>query len=459
MRRLQPVIWAKGTFLSPQHLQAQDVFHEDLLQFRVDSLNYFPWGFRSLTLNREALAGGNLAIDHASGIFPDGLVFDIPESDAAPLPKPLASYFDMRRDTVDVYLAVPAWRPGSVNIATSVSTNVDTRYFAEVDLLRDENASQVERPVQVAKKNFRVLVDTEAREGIPAMRVARVTRTDSGILQLDPNFVPPLLNIEASDYLMSMARRLLEILTAKSATLSGMRRQKNKGLAEFTAADVANYWLLYTVNTFLPALRHIFEVRRGHPEILFSTMNSLAGALTTFSTTIQPRDLPLYDHRDLGPRITDLDAKIRHLLETVIPSNFVSLPLRQTAEAIYATSIDDDKYLQNTKMYLAVYAEMPEAQIIEKAPRLINPCSANHIDHLVRSALRGLSMRHVSAPSAIPVKLDYQYFSLSQDGPCWAAIKRSRNFAAWAPADFPNAKLELLIVLPQRRQLLLIVLR
>jgi type VI secretion system protein ImpJ len=74
MRRLQPVIWAKGTFLSPQHLQAQDIFHEDLMQFRTDALNSFPWGFRTLTINREALAAGNFAIDSASGIFPDGLV-------------------------------------------------------------------------------------------------------------------------------------------------------------------------------------------------------------------------------------------------------------------------------------------------------------------------------------------------------------------------------------------------
>jgi type VI secretion system protein ImpJ len=45
---------------------------------------------------------------------------------------------------------------------------------------------------------------------------------------------------------------LLENLTAKSASLAGMRRQKSQGLAEFSASDVANFWLLYTVNT-LPA--------------------------------------------------------------------------------------------------------------------------------------------------------------------------------------------------------------
>ncbi len=449
MRRLQPVIWAKGTFLSPQHLQAQDIFHEDLMQFRVDSLNYFPWGFRKLTLDRDALANGTLAIDSAAGIFPDGLVFDIPGSDLAPPAKPLAAYFNLTRPTIDVHLAVPAWRYGNVNVATTPNSDADTRYLAEVSLLRDENASQIERPVQIARKNFRLLVDAEAREGVPAMKVARVTRTDSGIMQLEPTFVPPLLNIEASDYLMSIARRLLENLTAKSASLAGLRRQKSQGLAEFSASDVANFWLLYTTNTHLPALRHLFQVRRGHPEILFKLMTDLAGALTTFFKAVLPADLPVYDHLSLGERFTDLDAKIRFLLETVIPSNCIALPLKYTSTSIYATALADDKYLQGTKLYLAINAEMPEGELIGKAPRLIKACSANHMEHLVRNALPGVPLRHLQVPpSAIPVKLNYQYFSLNQDGPEWEAIKRSRNFATWVPADFPNPELELIIVMP-----------
>lgn len=448
MRRLQPVIWAKGTFLSPQHLQAQDIFHEDLLQFRTDALNSFPWGFRTLTIDREALAAGNFAIDSASGIFPDGLVFEIPESDTAPPAKPLGSYFEPTHETIDIHLAVPAWRKGNVNVASS-STDADTRYLAEVTLMRDENASQIERPVQIARKNFRLLVDSEAREGVPAIKVARITRTDSGALQLDPSYVPPLLDIRASEYLMSVARRLLEILTSKSGTLSGMRRQKSQGLAEFSASDIANFWLLYTVNTFLPPLRHLFEVRRGHPETLFNMMNQLAGSLTTFSTKIMPRDLPLYDHRDLGARIGDLDDKLRYLLETVIPSNFVALPLKYSSPSIYTTAINDDKYLNNTKMYLAMNAEMPEADLIQKAPQLVKACSANHLEHLVRNALPGVSMRHLQIPpSAIPVKLNYQYFSLNQDGPAWEAIRRSRNFATWVPSDFPNPQMELIILMP-----------
>ena len=70
MKRLQPVIWSKGTFLTPQHLQVQDKFIEDTLTFRLQALKFCAWGFSELTLNQEMLAEGQLAVSRASGIFP-----------------------------------------------------------------------------------------------------------------------------------------------------------------------------------------------------------------------------------------------------------------------------------------------------------------------------------------------------------------------------------------------------
>jgi type VI secretion system protein ImpJ len=134
----------------------------------------------------------------------------------------------------------------------------------------------------------------------------------------------------------------------------------------------------------------------------------------------------------------------------VVPSNFVSLPLKLVQPFTYATSISDDKYLNNTRMYLAVNAEMNEADLIAKTPYLIKVCSANHIEHLVRQALPGVPLTHVQRPpSAIPVKLNYQYFSLNQSGGAWEAILRARNLAAFVPGDFPAPQLELIVLLPE----------
>lgn len=449
MPLLEPVIWAKGTFLNPQHLQIQDRYLEENLHFNMRALNFRPWGFQRLKIDQVELAAGNFAIAEASGILPDGLLFDMPNSDPAPPLRPLADQFGPDQVTIDVYLTVPDYRERGLNVATAKLTG-DTRYRAEVEMVRDDNTGQSEKPVLVARKNFRLLVEGETREGSGALRVATVRKTESGLFKLEPRFVPPLLDLTANDYLVSIARRLVELMSAKSHTLAGTRRQKNQSLADFTAADIASFWLLYTINSFLPKFRHIFETRGGHPEVLYVAMLELAGTLTTFSLKIQPRDLPPYDHDNLGVCFTDLDEKLRLLLETVVPSNFVSLPLKQVQTSIYATSIDRDDYLKNTKMYLAISAESTQADLIARVPGLVKICSADYIEHLVQRALQGVALTHViNPPGAIPIKLNYQYFSLSQSGGPWDAVLKARNLAAYVPGDFPNPQMELIILLPQ----------
>lgn len=69
---------------------------------------------------------------------------------------------------------------------------------------------------------------------------------------------------------------------------------------------------------------------------------------------------------------------------------------------------------------------------------------------MIRQALPGIVLRHEPMPpSAIPIQLTYQYFSLNQSGPAWQAVERARNFAAYVPAEFPDPQLELVVLLPQ----------
>ena len=448
MPLLEPVIWAKGTVLNPQHLQIQDRFLVDSLQFQLQALNFRPWGFQRLRIDQQALATGTITLSEASGIFSDGLLFDMPESDPAPSPRAIGDRFAPDQETLAVYLAIPHYREQGLNVANGIR-DVEARYRAEVAMMRDDNTGQSERPVMLARKNFRILVEGESQEGISVMQIANIRKTPAGVFQMDPHFVAPMLDLSASDYLLSIARRLVEILSAKSSTLSGSRRQKNQSLADFTASDIASFWLLYTINTAFPTISHLFETRGGHPEALFSAMLQLAGSLTTFSQKVHPRDLPVYDHENLGGCFSDLDEKLRFLLETVVPSNFVSLPLKLVSPNIYATSIDKDEYLRNTRMYLAVCADAGQADIIGRGPQLVKICSGDHIELLVQRALAGVPLIHsVSPPSAIPLKLNYQYFSLSQSGGPWETIVRARNLAAYVPGDFPNPQLELIILLP-----------
>jgi type VI secretion system protein ImpJ len=449
MKQLQPVLWSKGTLLTPQHLQLQDKFLEDSINFRVQVLNFCAWGFTEVVLDEQLLAEGQLSVIRASGIFPDGLLFDIPSPDQPPPSKALADFFEPGTKELDIYLTVPDYKEKGLNVAGlgRVSTS---RYLAEITTVRDENTGTGERPVQIARKNLRLLAAVESREGSSALPIARVEKTESGAFRLNPRFVPPLLEVRASEYLRTLVNGILEILSAKSTQLSGSRRQKNQSLADFTTADIANFWLLYTVNSNIPVLSHLLLGERCHPQELFSALTGLGASLCTFSSTIRPRDLPLYDHANLSKVFTDLTEKLRILLETVVPTNVVSLPLKNISASTYATAIDQDKYLANTRMYLAISADVSEDIIIRRVPQLVKACSATQIDQLISNALPGILLTHTpNPPSAIPIKMKYQYFSLNQSGAAWDTVPRARNFAAYVPAEIANPQMELVILLPQ----------
>ncbi len=165
------------------------------------------------------------------------------------------------------------------------------------------------------------------------------------------------------------------------------------------------------------------------------------------SLKIAPRNLPAYHHEQLGVCFAEMDRLIRIMLDTVVPSNFIALPLKFVRDTIYATSIEKDSYFQGSRFYLAVSADIREADLIDRARKLIKTVSASEIELLIRNALPGMKLTHVpTPPRAIPVKLKHQYFAIEQEGPFWETVLRSRTFAAYVPSEILNPQMELVIL-------------
>ncbi len=455
MRNRHRVVWTKGMFLTPQQFQTQDQFFEDALQFRFAASSFANWGVTELAIDSDALGNGLFRLSKCTGVMPDGEPFDMPDTDELAPSRAVAEHFPPNRESLDVFLGIPENRPRARNVSIpggdtdeSSATLPATRYLAETRMFTDENTGNEEKPVQVARRTFRLLFGDEYRDGFSCFRVAQMTRNAAGIPTLNPQFIAPCLNLASSTYLSGLLRRQIEILATKSATLSGPRRQRGKITAEFSPSETANFWLLHTVNSYLPELKHIWKVRKGHPEAAYVSMLRLAGALSTFSLEARPENLPDYDHDDLGRCFTLLDKEIRDLMETVIPSKFVSVPLEVKDRFIWGGTVTEDRYFRDSQFYLAVSAKIGVDDIIRKVPQLVKISSQDDIQRLVRNALPGLLLRHTPVPpSAIPIKLDNQYFALNQGGDLWNAMMLSRQIAVHAPGEIVEPKMELLIVL------------
>src|SRR5260370_18467998 len=329
MKHLSKVVWFEGMYLAPHLFQAQTQSFEDLIQFSTTSLWFQPYGLVGIELDSEALRNGNVALIHARGIFPDGLAFHMPDSDSLPQPRYIADLFPPTVESTIVYLAVPSRQADGPNCLMESQTEQDhLRFAAEVRSLHDDNTGRDDRSVHLARKNIRFLLDMEASEGMVRLPISRVMRDGTGHLLYDPRFVPPCLQITASERLMMISRRLIGILDEKSATLS-RARGGGRGMAGFSSQEIASFWFVHTINTSLAVLRHLCSSERGHPEQLYLEMARLGGGLCTFCLHSHPQTLATYDHLNLVQCFQDLDAHIPAHLVLVVPPHSTSVPRPQ----------------------------------------------------------------------------------------------------------------------------------
>lgn len=449
MKHLSRIVWYEGMYLGPHHFQAQSRSFEDLVHFSACNLWFAPYGLVGQALDMEALRNGVVNLAHCRGIFPDGMAFSMPECDPFPQSRDIAEAFPPTRESVLVMLAVPPYRENGPNCALAEDSETNgLRYSMEEHNFADENTGRDEKSVPLGRKSIRFLLETEEAKDYVTLPIARITRDGRGHCIYDPSYIPPCLSIGASERLMILLRRLVEILAEKSYTLSQSRRTQPKYRAGFSSEDIAAFWFVHTINSSLSILRHYCVAERKHPEQLFAEMSRLGGALCTFGLDSHPQTLPAYNHLRLSECFHELDKHIRIHLELVVPTNYVVIPLKTVGRYFYEGEVTDQRCLGKARWILAINSPIGEADLIMRTPRLVKIGSAELLPELVKTALPGLALTHLPVPpSAIAPKVEYQYFGISRTGGAWEDVVRTRKVGAYLPGEIANPELELIVIL------------
>ena len=450
MSKYRKIVWNEGMLLTPHHFQQWDNYFEDQLGSRVNSTMQYSYGVLDLQVNNEAVANGNFQLTNCYAVMPDGLIVNVPDSEAVPDLRPVGDHFHPEQERLGVHIAIPAKKMGEANFqANGAKANPNLRFLQEGALVKDETSGTNEQPLAYAKSNLRLIFDDEVRDGFTSLKIAELQRTPTGQLKISDDYIPPTLKVNASVWLTNMLRQLVEILITKSGSLGEQRRQSRASLADFTSSEVAVFWLLHTVNNSIPTMAHYFRSPLVHPEKLYLEMAGLVGKLMTFSTDYNPKDIVKYDHDDLHFTFSNLSAQLKELLETVIPSRCVPIKLEKTRETLYVGRIEDERLLKEAGFYLAVKSQMPEAKLIEGVPRVVKIASRDAIDQVIGAALPGVVLTHANPPPApIPARVGFKYFMLDTIGPYWNGIRGSKVIAVHVPDEIPDEKLEMYAVKP-----------
>jgi len=448
MKSLSRVVWSEGMHLAQHHFQQQSRYFEERTAFALSLLFADPYGFAACVPDAEAMEDGTAALSHARGVMPDGTPFNFPPE---PLPKSLdvASRFGPTEDRRLLLLCLPPYRATGANWSDREDEgDGEARFRTHRAELPDETTGTDVRSVDLARKNFGLALDGEAPEDWITLPLARIRRDGAGSFAYDADFVPPVLQIGASPGLLGLLGRLEEVMEAKARSVeSTTGGARGRGATEYGVAELTAYWMLHTIHSSLPVVRHHLTHRSAHPEQAFNELARMAGALCTFSMESRPEDLPTYRHEDLEGCFGALERHIRSHLDVVLPTGAVEIPLEPTEESFFEGSVPDPRFVERGSWYLGVEAEEGRSRLPESVPRLVKICSGKHIVRLVRSAHPALPLTHLpSPPSSRGARMGAEYFRIEKEGPCWESITKTRVFGVYLPSSLSGARLELKVI-------------
>ncbi len=381
---------------------------------------------------------GKLAISSATGVFPDGTPFNIPDDDPPPTPLEMDESI---RDEV-LYLGLPVRQQGTAEVGDGIDQEGMARYVRRETEVADVSSGDLNTaPMHVGALRTRLLLESDQREEYACVPVAHVFEMESDKnVVLQDSFIPTVLSCQGASKLSGFLTELQGLLHTRGESLATRVSGSGRG----GAAEFADFLMLQAVNRYEPLIAHLATLDGLHPEDLYRMLISMAGELATLtSTTRRTREFPDYEHHDLRSTFEPVFLALRDSFATVQKEAATPLPIKERRYGIRVSKIADRTLLQDAVFVLAVHADVPTDDLMKRFPAVVKIGSVERIRELVNSQLPGIGLRPLPvAPRQIPYHAGYAYFELERGSEYWNDLVTSGGIAMQVGAEFPGLELE-----------------
>jgi type VI secretion system protein ImpJ len=429
------VHWHEGAFLHPHHFQAERRSIAEQGYTALRWCNPYSYGVRTLELDAEALRNSRLVIRKLEASLRDGTTIRVP-ADVSLQVIDLKAAFKPGQP-LDVHLVLPAMNFGRANAATSGTEGPPTRYLVEYQEFEDENTGVNPQPVAVRIPNVRLFVgdqDTTGYETLPLLRLEK-SASPNAVPQLDPTFIPPLLDCQAWGYLckdllqasydrlIRKRRRLVELLTERGTTIGTTDPNDAISLAHVQELNEAcGVLAVLAFSSGVPPFQAYLELAR------------IIGQLAIFDRSGRFPEIPPYQHDDLGPRFQQLKIALDHLLD-ILPEpgykerGFVGVGSRMQV------ALDPDWLQPAWELFIGVRTDKLPDEVLRMltipGQLDLKIGSGDRVDQLFQQGLAGLSVEVALRPSVLPDVPGWCYFRIGrQPEREWQSTVRSLTLAA-----------------------------
>ncbi|UYU30666.1 type VI secretion system baseplate subunit TssK [Siccibacter colletis] len=433
------VIWREGLFIKPQHFQQQQRHTDYALHARLSAVSDYYYGLQSLTINEEYLNFGRIALVSATGVMPDGTVFNVPGDDALPQPLEIT---DASVTNQKVYLAIPLAVSG-VREVSDEGQQVSSRLAAHRYDVRDLHSDGGDVvSLDVGRVSLRLMLERDDRSAYASMAIACIQdkRPDGGLI-LDPTFMPCSASVAAIPVLKRFLGESAGLVAERARSLS----QRIAAPGQQGVADVAEFMMLQLLNRVQPQLSHLARLGTLHPERLHEALVSFCGELMTFTDESRlPPEFPAYRHDDQRVSFEPVMQALRQALSTVLSPRAVSLQLRKHPYGIVMAIVGDSELMNSAEFILAVRARMPQEQLRKQLLQQTKVASSEKIRELISLQLPGVPLLPLPvAPRQLPYHAGYSYFQLDRQSPAWQMLVIGNTLAFHIAGEFPELDLQL----------------
>ncbi|NAT22583.1 type VI secretion system baseplate subunit TssK [Pseudomonas syringae] len=432
------VIWQEGMLLRPQHFQHNDRYYDHQLKVRTRLAGAFNWGFTALEIDPQFLGSGQIVLNQASGIFPDGSVFDIGDRE-----RPLALDIAPNTSNLSVYVALPIVAGNCIEARSQEQPDVFARFTAYAASVADSNAGEgSSTPVVCARPEFRLLLgEPQGEHTYVMLKLCHILIcSPDKAITLDAEYSATFVNAGGSRYLMSCLKEVTSLLQHRGDVIA--TRISSRGQA--SDAEVGDFMMLQLINRSALVLQHYLETRHLHPEELYRLLLTLLGELATFGAeTRRPRLESSYQHTDQAATFRSVMLAMRQLLSIVVEQHALELELQPRQYGVLVSPRIDRELLGTASFVLAARAQCDAEELRVRLPSHLKVGSVESIRELVALHLPGIRLRPLPvAPRQIPFHANKTYFVLDIDDQAQIGIDKSGGFAFHVSGEFSGLELQ-----------------
>jgi type VI secretion system protein ImpJ len=429
------VVWSEGLFLRQHHLQQHDRYVEHLVDMRVRSVSPYPWGFSAIEIDRDLAQQNKFGLRRASGIFPDGTPFDMP--DTAPLPDPVDVPEGSERRFV--YLTMPGSGANTREIDMAHGAS-GSRYIRQLETVIDSSVGMhVEEEIEVGHPRIEFAVREVPKPGYNNLMIARILEVRDKTIVLDENITPPVLVCHAHPVAAGWLDRVIGWVETRLESLARYATDPSSG----GGLQAYDYFMLLMLNREINVLKHYRASKYVHPERLYVELLRLAGELSTFSGSRLVAEYPKYDHDDLNSVFEPILGTIQRQLSLDI-GRAISLELTEVRANAYVANVTDRSLFRNARFIVEVAAAMPLTQIQLQFPELCKVGPNTRMKDIVQTHLPGIAILHMpTPPRQIRSITDHVYFQLEKSSPLWPEFSVASGLAMHFAGNWPDLQLEL----------------